>query len=259
MEKFSRIDVAKWHEHFYGAEPFDHLVIDNFFDANIADKLSEEFPEYGSTTWHVYDNAIEHKKTCNNWNAFPSLTYSTFSYLNSPYFVDKISNLLCRPAYADPGLHGGGWHLHGKGGKLNVHLDYDIHPKMKFQRKLNLIVYLNKKWNPEWGGGLELWSHDPETNAPKELVKTVENKFNRAVLFDTTQNSWHGLPENLTCPDGVYRKSLAVYYLQIPVVATDRQKALFAPHKEQANDEAVMNLIRERSNINTFKDAYVKK
>jgi Rps23 Pro-64 3,4-dihydroxylase Tpa1-like proline 4-hydroxylase len=259
MEKFSRIDTAKWHEHFYGSEPFDHLVIDNFFDANIADKLSDEFPEYESSTWHVYDNAIEHKKTCNNWNAFPSLTYSTFSYLNSTYFVENISNLLCRPAYADPGLHGGGWHLHGKGGKLNVHLDYDIHPKMKFQRKLNLIVYLNKKWNPEWGGGLELWSHDPETNAPKELVKTVENKFNRAVLFDTTQNSWHGLPENLTCPDGEYRKSLAVYYLQIPVVATDRQKALFAPNKEQADDESVMNLIRERSNINTFKNAYVKK
>jgi hypothetical protein len=78
-------------------------------------------------------------------------------------------------------------------------------------------------------------------------------------LFDTTQNSWHGLPENLTCPDGEYRKSLAVYYLQIPVVATDRQKALFAPNKEQADDESVMNLIRERSNINTFKNAYVKK
>jgi hypothetical protein len=161
--------------------------------------------------------------------------------------------------YSDPGLHGGGWHLHGKGGKLNVHLDYDIHPKVKLQRKLNLIVYLNKDWQPEWGGGLELWSHDDATNGPKELVKTVENKFNRAVLFDTTQNSWHGLPENLTCPDGQYRKSIAVYYLQIPIRATDRQKAVFAPHKEQASDQSVLELIRQRSDINTFRDAYVKK
>lgn len=259
MEKFSRIDTATWQEQFYGGEPFNHLVIDNFFDGDIAEKLSEEFPEYGSSTWHVYDNAIEHKKTCNNWNSFPALTYSIFSYLNSPYFLDKISYLLGRQAYSDPGLHGGGWHLHGKGGKLNVHLDYDIHPKIKLQRKLNLIIYLNRDWQPEWGGGLELWSHDSELNQPKELIKTVENKFNRAVLFDTTQNSWHGLPENLTCPRGQYRKSLAVYYLQIPEEATDRQKAVFAPSKEQENDQSVLELIRQRSDINTFKDAYVKR
>jgi hypothetical protein len=67
------------------------------------------------------------------------------------------------------------------------------------------------------------------------------------------------LPENLTCPDGQYRKSIAVYYLQIPVRATDRQKAVFAPHKEQAGDQSVLELIRQRSDINTFRDAYVKK
>jgi len=259
MDRFSTIDTAHWQRQFLNGEPFDHIVIDNFFDSDIAERLSVEFPDYDSSIWHTYDNAIEHKKTCNSWNSFPSLTYSIFSYLNSSYFVDSIGELIGYPMYSDPGLHGGGWHLHGKGGKLNVHLDYDIHPKIKLQRKLNLIVYLNKDWQPEWGGGLELWSHDNDANGPKELIKTVENKFNRAVFFDTTQNSWHGLPENLTCPDGQYRKSLAVYYLQVPVHATDRQKAVFAPHKEQATDQSVLDLIRQRSNINTFKDAYVRK
>ena len=47
--------------------------------------------------------------------------------------------------FIDPGLHGGGWHIHSNKGNLNPHLDYSIHPKMDIQRRLNLIVYLEIK------------------------------------------------------------------------------------------------------------------
>ncbi len=102
-------------------------------------------------------------------------------------------------------------------------------------------------WNLRWGGGLELWSHNTETNRPKEKIVKIDNIFNRAVLFDTTQNSWHGFPDPLTCPEGKYRKSLAVYYLTDPQQGTDpRPRALYAPTKEQENNPEILNLIEER-------------
>jgi len=149
--------------------------------------------------------------------------------------------------YPDIGLHGGGWHIHGRGGKLNIHLDYSIHPKSGLQRKLNLIVYLTEEWESEWGGGLELWSHDPDKKLPLRREKTIHNVFNRAILFDTTQNSWHGLPQPLSCPEGVYRKSLAVYYMTDPPDKVDpRQRALYAPTEEQSDDKEVLDFIQQR-------------
>lgn len=191
---------------------------------------------------------------------FPETTYGALNRLCSDPFIDLISRIVGNKLYADPGLHGGGWHIHSRGGKLNVHLDYDIHPKMHdMQRKLNLIVYLTPDWQDSWGGGLELWSHDDKTGKPKKCVKKISNKFNRAVLFDTTQNSWHGLPEPLNCPENVYRKSLATYYMQTPVSSTNRERALFAPYKDQEKDKEVLALIQSRVDNVKFKDAYVKK
>lgn len=260
IETLSKYDIMMHqYREFNEAEPYNHIIIDNFFDDDIVESLASEFPDYDSPQWHVYDNPLEHKKTCNDWNKFPKQTYSALNYLNSKQFVNKLSLFTNENLYSDPGLHGGGWHIHGRGGKLNIHLDYDIHPKMLLQRKLNLIVYLAKDWDPSWGGGLELWSHDDETGKPKECVKTIQNVFNRAILFDTTQNSWHGLPEPLNCPDGVYRKSLAVYYLRTPPsVVTSRERALFAPYKEQSNDPAVLQLIEKRANSKLHAEAYRK-
>jgi Rps23 Pro-64 3,4-dihydroxylase Tpa1-like proline 4-hydroxylase len=231
--------------------PFYHHVADNFFDEKKAITLSEEFPDYKSDAWFCYNNPLENKKSCNNWYYFGSETYKTFLYLNSPDFIKKLERFTgIKKLYPDIGLHGGGLHIHGTGGKLNIHLDYSIHPKLKLQRKLNLIVYLEKDWNPEWGGNLEFWSHNKEKNKPDKRFVTVQNVFNRAVLFDTTQNSWHGFPEPLTCPEGKYRKSIAVYYLTDPPEGTNpRPRALYAPTKEQETDLEILKLIQDRSNL----------
>ena len=137
--------------------------------------------------------------------------------------------------------------MHSRGGKLNIHLDYNINPKLNLQRKLNLIVYLTEDWDTSWGGGLELWSHDEEKNLPLNREVVVDNIFNRAILFDTTQNSWHGLPQPIMCPEGVYRKSIAVYYMtDLPEDIDQRKRALYAPTKEQENDSDVLDFIKER-------------
>jgi Rps23 Pro-64 3,4-dihydroxylase Tpa1-like proline 4-hydroxylase len=240
--------------------PFNHLVIDNFFDIDIARKLSQEFPDLNSECWRQYDNQIENKKLLNHWDKFPNSTYRTLTYLNSKEFISKISKLTeISPLYPDIGLNGGGWHMHGSGGKLNVHKDYVIHPKLGLMRILNLIIYLTKDWDLDWGGGLGLWSHDDLKNLPKELVKNVDFCFNRAILFNTSQNSWHGLPDPITCPQTVQRKSIAVYYLTDPIPNCEqRGKALFAPYKEQVDDPAILELIQKRSNSNLAAQVYEK-
>lgn len=244
---------------FLAAKPFNHIVIDNFFLPEVAAQLAAEFPKYDSPVWNAhYNNAIEKKKACNHWDKFPAATYDVFHYLCSFEFENIVTQLTGNlGVQADVGLHGGGWHAHSTSGKLNVHLDYSIHPKLQLERHYNLIVYVTPDWNPSWGGGLEVWSHDDATGKPKEMAGLIENKFNRAVLFDTTQNSWHGLPADLSCPEGTMRQSLAVYYVTPPAKdANPRGKALFAPYKDQANDPEVLELIEKRSQVATAESVY---
>ena len=139
---------------------------------------------------------------------------------------------------------------------MNTHLDYSIHPKLDLQRKLNLLVYLNSNWKSTWGGFLGLWGNET-SKKPGKLIKSIEPKFNRAVIFDTTQNSWHGLPKPITCPNNQYRKSIAIYYLcKKNKNVSKRGKALFSPTNEQTNDKKIIDLIKRRSSIKNAKSVY---
>ncbi|MBL97286.1 MAG: proline hydroxylase [Legionellales bacterium] len=238
--------------------PFPSCVVDDFFHPSIARELLSEFPAFDSKIWHQYDNAIEIKKVCNNWNVFPETTYKVFSLLNSKNFIDIIEKNLGgdKKLYPDIGLNGGGWHIHGRGGLLNTHLDYSLHPKLKLQRKLNLIVYLNEDWKESWGGGLGFWGNESPSE-PGELKRKISPIYNRAVLFDTTQNSWHGLPEAIKCPANHFRKSLAVYYLCPAADDTDqRGKALFSARADQKGDLSVAELIKKRASVDRAGDVY---
>lgn len=237
--------------------PFNHIVIDNFLKDELASEVAAEFPGFDNDAWRVYNNAIEVKKLLNHWDKFGAATYRLFHYLNSRPFIAELEKLTGCPLHADFGLNGGGLHTHKRGGKLNTHLDYSIHPKLRLERRLNLLVYITPDWQESWGGALGLWAKAPDRKGPGELCKTITPVFNRAVLFDTTQDSWHGLPEPITCPEHVTRNSLAVYYLCEPRdAAEDRGKALFAPYKEQADDPAVLSLIEKRSQVGTAADVY---
>jgi hypothetical protein len=254
------IDADRLREQFQLAQPFSHVVIDNFFPEEVAGGLAQEFPDYESQAWFRYDNAIEHKSALNDWHKFPPLTYRALSHLNSPEFIGQLAAITGSHLYQDPGLHGGGWHIHGSGGNLNPHLDYSLHPKLRLQRKLNIIVYLSPELEDKHGGHLGLWSHDAETNQPGQLLAEVQPKFNRAILFDTTQNSWHGMSRKLSVPSGIYRKSLAVYYLTDPPHNVEtRERALFAPREDQKTDASVAQLIEMRANSSTAATVYRNK
>lgn len=239
-------------EKFLSALPFQHVVIDNFLEESLAKEIANVFPSHDDSVWTVsYDNPVEKKKACSHWDKFPAPIYSTLYYLCSSEFVSIISgitnnsNIVC-----DYGLHGGGMHSHNIGGKLNIHKDYSIHPKVQYMRNYNLILYMTPDWKESWGGGLEFWSHDEKTNQPKECVTKISNVFNRAVIFNTTQNSWHGLPQELKCPADQARRSLAIYYLsEIKSEAEQRKRALYAPYGDQKNDMSVIDFCKKRSGL----------
>lgn len=225
--------------------PYKHIIIDNFLPVTLAETLSNQFPDEGS---YKYNNPVEIKETCNSWDKFPKETYNLFWELCSVEFTKLLSEKFNMHLFADIGLNGGGWHMHRNGGKLNVHLDYSLHPKINYERKINLILYLTKNWRTSWGGGLELWSHDEINNQPKNLIKTIDVKFNRAVIFDTSENSWHGVSGSIDCPNNELRKSIAVYYVTPATKETNkRNRALFSPDESQKHNKDVLEFIKKRA------------
>lgn len=211
-------------DEYHNSKPFSHCVINEFLDKNIIKQIDNDFLPYDHPVWIEYTNSNQIKKMYNDWYYFPKSIYNLFYYLNSQQFVDQLGQLIGTKLYTDPGLYSGGCHLHGPGGILAPHLDYNVHPKLPYQRKINLIIYCSENYLDEYGGHLELWEG---TDTPTRIAKKISPQFNRAVIFDTTQNSWHGVSK-FDSPVGTYRKSLAVYYLtEIETNKTVRNNSLF--------------------------------
>ncbi len=142
---------------------------------------------------------------------FGPVTRRLLHSLNSgPFlsFLEKLTKL--GGLVADPHFRGGGLHRIERGGKLGVHADYNYYRRLGVYRRLNLLIYLNDDWKKEWGGHLELWDREKTG-----CVRRVLPALNRAVIFDTSNRSYHGHPEPLNCPSGMARRSLALYYYSV--------------------------------------------
>jgi len=230
---------------FMNAEPFEHIVIDNFLNHEYAEKLSELFPN-DYENWHKYENPIEVKYAFDNINCLPEELKDYFYILSTQIFIHKIQNLTgINDLEYDEYLHGAGLHSHSKNGRLNIHLDYEKHPYSGKQRRINIIFFLSKEWKKEWNGANELWNKD----ITKCIVKT-EVKFNRAIIFKTNDISWHGVPDKIICPNNMYRKSLAYYYVSplntIKPHSKYRQKANYSKRPNDKYDENMEKLYKIR-------------
>jgi Rps23 Pro-64 3,4-dihydroxylase Tpa1-like proline 4-hydroxylase len=259
LDKLTPQELKELGEKFRGNKPYNHIVIDNFLDDNDAYKIAEEFPEFEDSCWYSYENPLEIKKATNNWNHFGPNTYNYFSHILSDAFTNKLSVLLSEnnriQLSPDKGLHGGGLHSHKNGGRLNPHLDYSIHPKLFLQRKINIILYINPNWKAQYGGTLGLWSD--MDGQPNKLVHKVDTLFNRALIFDTTQNSWHGICEEINSENNLTRNSLATYYLTNPMNNADpRMKVKYAPREDQKGDPTIEELIEKRQSMLEFQKVY---
>jgi 2OG-Fe(II) oxygenase superfamily len=190
------------------ARPFPHVVFDHFFDPALLDKVLAEFPQPGAIGWQRFDNAREIKLASAAEAAFGPVTRLLLYHLNSITFLEFLSKVTgIANLISDPCFDGGGLHQIVRGGKLAVHADFNKHPRYGLDRRLNVLLYLNRDWREEYGGHLELWNREMTRYEARVLPL-----FNRLMIFGTTDFTYHGHPEPLQCPPELTRKSLALYY-----------------------------------------------
>lgn len=190
-------------------QPFSHLHFRQFLDPETARSLAEEFPGLETDAWTRYRHQNENKVGLAKRSLFPPFLGEVVDELNSPEFLHWLSQLTGIPGLmADESLEGGGLHQSGPGGFLNVHTDFNTHHYHKhWRRRVNLILYLNRNWQEQWGGSIELWNRGVQN-----CVVKIPPLLNDALIFQTDDMSYHGFPEPLRCPPGESRKSVALYY-----------------------------------------------
>jgi 2OG-Fe(II) oxygenase superfamily len=223
---------------FRRGEPFPHIHLQDFLQADLARELSDEFPVPNSSAWIQYKHYNEDKTGLTKRELFPPLLAKVTDELNSLEFVAWISELTGIPGLiADPDLEGGGLHQSTRGGFLNVHTDFNMHHYHKnWRRRINLILYLNPDWRPEWGGALELWDRNMH-----QCVTKISPLLNHAVIFNSNEISYHGFPGRLTCPENVSRKSLAFYYYTVERDGIhDTHSTNYMPRPEDGRAKAML-------------------
>jgi len=240
-------NIESLQEAYSQAQPFEHIIIDDFLDEAYAENIFQRFPDI-SDSWHEYKNPIEVKYTYDNIDELNVEIKNYFYYLSHPEMIQimqKITSI--KDLEYDEFLHGAGVHMHPRYGRLNIHLDYEKHPYSGKERRLNIILFMSKNWNSDWNGANELWNDDVSHCITKTNVK-----FNRAIIFKTNDISWHGLPDKILCPENTFRKSLAYYYvspLNTQKNESDyRKKAKFMKRPQDPYNENIQKLYEIRSN-----------
>lgn len=203
-------------------DPFKHLVIENFIPEKYGRKIAEAYPGPDSEYWSVNKSSgqtVGNKMMSMKPNSdvlLPPRIRDLIYFLNG----QTITNILGakfgfeeKTLMADTQLCGAGLHSIGKDGFLHIHADFNYHPTLSIHRRLNLLLYLNYDWKEEWGGDVELW--DTEC---KEMKVKVPPFGGHCVIFETNDNSYHGHPHPLTCPEEARRNSIALYYYTFPEI-----------------------------------------
>ncbi len=203
--------INKLHNDFVNAQPYKHIVIDNFLKEDIANKLHDSFPDYEVFN-KKYDGLNERKAEGSNFEDFDPLFTELKKEINSPELCKWISEVTgVENVFVTDDAMGSGLHQGKAGSFLDIHIDFSIHHLANVYRRLNLLIYFNKDWKDEWAGHIELWNADMT-----KCEKKVRPDFNRAVIFVTTGKSYHGYGK-INPPEGINRKSFYTYfYTNVP-------------------------------------------
>jgi Rps23 Pro-64 3,4-dihydroxylase Tpa1-like proline 4-hydroxylase len=191
-------------------KPWPHLVIDDFFDPEWLERVRLESSAIDRSQRYAkfLDRKTDHNKFAFKPDVVGPETTRLVNFLNSGAFLTFLERLtgICG-LLADPSYFGGGLHKILAGGFLEIHADFNYLKRYELERRLNLLLYLNKDWQPSYQGDLEMWDRLSMTR-----VNAVAPLFNRCVIFSTTAESLHGHPVPLATPPGMERMSIALYY-----------------------------------------------
>src|ERR1700722_13199196 len=193
-----------------GNKPWPHLVIDDFFDPEYLERVRQEAAAIDRAK--RYAKFLDRKTDHNKFAFLPDVvgpeTARLVNFLNSGAFLKYLEELTgVSGLLADPSYFGGGLHKILAGGFLEIHADFNHLKLYDLERRLNLLLYLNKDWQNSYQGDLEMWDRASMTR-----VTAVAPVFNRCVIFSTTAESLHGHPVPLATPPGMERMSIALYY-----------------------------------------------
>jgi hypothetical protein len=209
------------HEQYIANQPFPHIVLDDFWSVEHLERAVDQLESLPEEVWNRHrdpmanESVVQRKKMGINRPEMleglaPDLS-DIMNYLNSDQCVEWIGKLTgIENLQSDPFNQGGGIHRTHAPGKLSIHADFNIHPKTKMHRRVNILLYLNRDWQSEWHGDLELW--DSKMTGCQKQVAPI---FNRVVIFSTTDDALHGHPVPLACPSDRARLSLAYYYYSV--------------------------------------------
>lgn len=218
IPKLARHKVDEWRSAWDAAKPFHFVVIDDFLEKDFAEVLLREYPPADPSWANI--TYTHQKKKFSLTRDFPPRINDFFVMSASKEFLDLISQITgIAGLLADPELVGGGCHQIVNGGFLDVHIDFNVHSVTRNHRRLNAILYLNKSWKEEYAGFLELWDMQRRVR-----IANIAPLFNRLVIFETNEISYHGHPVPLNISYRMSRKSLAVYYYTV-----DRPAGQIAP------------------------------
>lgn len=197
---------------FQRAKPFRHVAIDNFLEPDCCDALLRDFPVFDEKRATNELGLIGRKAVVERVADISPFYGRLYEYINSVPFLDAMSKLTGIPdLLADKTLFGGGTHNNLSGQGLDVHVDFNIDERTMLHRRINLLIYLNKEWEEAWGGAIELHS-DPHNPLVDEVTSFLP-LFNRAVIFETNEYSWHGFKRIILPQDKQHlsRKSFSIY------------------------------------------------
>ena len=197
---------------YQSADPFPSICIDNVFLDEYLLSILQEFPQLNQMNVESGGKSVHVKGHVSDIDEMGPNTRTLLNWMNSPRFLAALEALTgIKGLISDPYLSGRGLHCTSTGGYLKVHADFNYHPRFKLSRRLNVLLYLNEIWDPKWGGQIELWSRDMTS-----MVRSYDPLIGRMVIFSTDSDSFHGHPDPMSLPDGVTRKSIALYYYTSP-------------------------------------------
>ena len=203
-------DPVGLHTRYAEAKPFPFMILNNFLED--AQGIADTLRDTDISTWNYDPNVALHQvnKYWNpDLNSLPENVAEVLWEFNQQPALDFFSAVTGIPnLIADPGYLGGGVHVTTTGGKLDIHADFNVHPKTGLHRRVNALLFLNEGWKPEWNGQLEFY----EKGELSEPVVKIDPILNRLVVFSTTDDALHGVPTPLACPPDRKRFSLALYY-----------------------------------------------
>ncbi len=202
--KYREINKSEYLEN----HPYPHIELDNLWDEEFIKSCAEDVLDFTKWQGEKKFYGSEKKRYSNRYDDFPNNIKKIIDEAYSIKFLNWLKKFTGEEIILpDPFLVGGGIHSTIRGGFLKVHSDFNWNKQLSLFRKLNILIYLNKNWNDEWGGQLELWSKNV-----KKCEKKISPLINKTVIFSTTDISYHGHPDPLNCPDNIQRNSIALYY-----------------------------------------------